>query len=258
MLRRSVYARLGPFLSVRKGGDSEYAERIESEVGPIPTIDKPLAVYRLRSGSLSRADFTFQWTSPDRLAFVGVYRAALRSGRSAPLPAPLTFAAGPVADPRTTDRLDVAYLGDLSRDPESDPALVASMALTGEADHTSAELDHPPSPSPRRGLWHLEAPWTPSVKRRPMHPGWYDRVLANRDWQVVTRVEPVHVKRLVVLDPSVLLFCDALACMVGADHVQVASPTTGTFDRDIAAPAVDRDEVQAVVRRWFGVDPEWV
>ncbi|MGB7449433.1 MAG: glycosyltransferase family A protein [Ornithinimicrobium sp.] len=262
MIRRSVYEQLGDFLPVRKGGDSEYAERIEAEIGPIPTVEKPLAVYRLRSGSLSRADFTYQWTSPDRLAFLGVYRARLRAGRPVRLPAPLRYITGEMSEAGVTDRLDVAYVGDFSPDPESDPALQATIDLVAPPPLNPGELSEGlrgrPRAGLRRGLWHLEAPWSPSRKRRMMHPGWFDRVLAEPGWQVVTRVEPVRIGLLVVLDPSVLLLCDQMECAPTVGRVQVTRPPVDSFDCDIAPPTVDQDEVQTVVRKWFDVDPEWV
>jgi len=256
MVRRSVSAQIGSFLAVRKGGDSEYAERIETEVAPIPTIDRPLAFYRLRSGSLSRADFTFQWTSPDRLAFVGLYRAALRRGRSDPLPLPVRFVAAPSPHPRTSKRLEVAYLADLSRDADADAALVATVGLPDPGPARGAER-HGGSPA-HRGLWHLENPWMPTPRRRGMHASWYDRILATPSWQVITRVDPVHVDRLVVLDVWVLMLGDAVECAVSADRVEVVEPISHAFVDDIAPPAVEAQEARAVIRRWFGVDPVWV
>lgn len=75
MARREVMEQVGPFVEIRKSADSEYAERLTTLVGEIANTGTPLAITRLRSGSLSRGDFTYQWAAPDRMAFKGSYRA---------------------------------------------------------------------------------------------------------------------------------------------------------------------------------------
>lgn len=75
MFRREDVQRIGPFDTVRKSGDSEFYERLTRLVGPTVDTKTPLAITRLRAGTLSRSDFSFQWMDPSRL----LYRAAYRS-----------------------------------------------------------------------------------------------------------------------------------------------------------------------------------
>lgn len=75
MIRREALDRIGPLLPVRRGGDGEFRARIEALTGEVISDPVPLTMYRLRSGSLSRGDFGFQWVSPARMTFRGEYRA---------------------------------------------------------------------------------------------------------------------------------------------------------------------------------------
>ena len=229
--------RLGGFLRVRKGADSEYAERIEAEVGPVGSTEVPMAMYRLRQGSLSRSDLSYHWVSPERLAFRGSYRAWLRAGRRRPFPAPLPFVRG-IRQRRTARRLDTAYVADFSADPVLEPG------------RTAAVWGLPSGRFSRRtGLWHLERPWDVAAERPEMHERWFDRVVEGRTWQALARTEPVHAGRVVVLEPSVLLVEGDQPCAVTTDRVQVHLLPE---DEELAG------DVATVVRRWFGVEPEWV
>lgn len=78
MFRLQDIQRTGPFDAVRKSGDSEFYERLTRLVGPTVDTNTPLAITRLRAGTLSRADFSYQWMAPNRL----LYRAAYRSWHS--------------------------------------------------------------------------------------------------------------------------------------------------------------------------------
>lgn len=127
MMRRTTVEQIGVFDTVRKGADSEYHERIERRLGPTADTFTPLAITRLRGGSLSRSDFRLQWMSPDRV----LYRAAFRAfhadmppGR-APLlpaaqlrrrafPAPRSFRRALPGGAPLTDHFDVVYLADLT------------------------------------------------------------------------------------------------------------------------------------------------
>ncbi len=237
MVRREVVQRLGGFLRVRKGADSEYAERIEAEVGPVGSTEVPMAMYRLRQGSLSRSDLSYHWVSPERLAFRGSYRAWLRAGRRRPFPAPLPFVRG-IRQRRTARRLDTAYVADFSADPVQEPGRTATVWGLPSGRF-----------SRRTGLWHLERPWDVAAERPEMHERWFDRVVEGRTWQALARTEPVHADRVVVLEPSVLLVEGDQPCAVTTDRVQVHLLPE---DEELAG------DVATVVRRWFGVEPEWV
>jgi hypothetical protein len=127
MMRRTTIEQIGVFDTVRKGADSEYHERIERRLGPTVDTLTPLAITRLRGGSLSRSDFRLQWMSPDRV----LYRAAFRAfhadmppGRPPLLPAaqlrrrafpaPRSFQRSLPGGRPLTDHYDVIYLADLT------------------------------------------------------------------------------------------------------------------------------------------------
>lgn len=114
MFRRSALERTGPFDAVRKGADSEFHERLTRLVGPVADTRTPLAVTRLRSGTLSRGDFGYRWMTPDRQLYRAAYRSWHRSMHRdstplppvvgdvtrRPFPAPATFLRGLGAEPR--------------------------------------------------------------------------------------------------------------------------------------------------------------
>jgi hypothetical protein len=83
MVRRSTIETVGMFDTVRKGADSEYHERVERRLGPTVDTSTPLAITRLRGGSLSRSDFRMLWMTPDR----ALYRASFRAWHDAITPA---------------------------------------------------------------------------------------------------------------------------------------------------------------------------
>lgn len=82
MVRRSTIETVGVFDTVRKGADSEYHERVERRLGPTLDTSTPLAITRLRGGSLSRSDFRMLWMTPDR----ALYRASFRAWHDAITP----------------------------------------------------------------------------------------------------------------------------------------------------------------------------
>lgn len=273
LVRREVVDRIGPFGDVRKGGDSEFAERAERLLGPINEVRLPLAVYRLAPGSLSRADFSYQWSAPDRLMFRGGYRAwhqSLPAKSPARLPdsgrwpgrLPLGYHD---ADPAEGSRevLPWAYLADFSADPRdtgqprSVRTLWTELNRSGSTDDESTAGEKTAgstASSPVPGLWHLESPFTHRVRasRPEMHPRWFD--LARRGWGApITRTELLHLGDLIVLDPTVLLLARHQPVALKVNRVQLwlgepAGPTPW--------PA-DLTEAAALCRSWWRVSPSW-
>lgn len=254
LIRREVVARLGPFLPVRRGADSEYAERIEALMGPVVDTGTPLAVTRLRSGSLSRGDFRFQWTVPDRLSFRGSYRAQLRRSRDSGAwlgspPVPLTFVRGLERTPRVADHLGDAFLADFRADPTDNASPDRPTRWLWE------RLRHDPAMA--TGLWHVERPWAVGTRRPEMHAAWFDRIVATDHLQPVTRVEALRVDRLVVLEASTLLLAGAQPCAVACGRVEVCL-TPGDLEAGPDGLPLDLLAVGDTIRSWFGLWPVWV
>lgn len=279
MVRRDTWDRVGPFAAIRKGADSEYAERITTLAGPIADTRSVLAVTRLRSGSLSRGDFSFNWTHPDRLIFRGLYRALHRRATNArqggtvvpvltdegrlPVPVPTSFLRGlPGATPRT--RYAVGYLADLSADPT-------------ESAHAAATIRERPSPDADPvALWHLESPvWTtgasPVVGRvashREIHPVWFDRAAAGQVVPV-SRLDPINISTLIVSDPAVLVLAadqppeirvEEVVIRLGAELLASEGAGAGHGGESLAAGwNIDLLSAADVCRQWWGIQPRWV
>lgn len=260
MVRREVLERVGPFVSIRKGADSEYAERLTTLAGPLADTGTPLAITRLRTGSLSRGDFTYQWASPERLLFKGSYRAwharlvadqdtthDRSPGSDLSFPVPRSFVRALDSAP-DWDQVSVAYLADFSAAPT--PELIARTAQ-----HSSRVQ---PLPG-RTGLWHAEALTTPlHGARREMHPDWWAAILDSAGQLTpLTRLEDIRVQRLVVLDPRVLLLAGAQECRLQVDRVDVELTPQVCRPDDSGLP-VDLLGVADVCRSWWGLGPRWV
>ncbi|GAA1149561.1 glycosyltransferase family A protein [Ornithinicoccus hortensis] len=255
MVRREVFDRIGPFAPIRKGADSEYAERIATLAGPVRSTKSPLAVTRLRTGTLSRGDFTYQWTTPDRLVFRGSYRAwhaALADQEAAtpgagttqgtaepPFPVPRAWLRG-LDNAPTWDRVDLAYLDDFSAAPADRPV----------PDPAQDE------PDGRTGLWHLEVPHPEDPERPEMHPEWFARMVADQQLVPLSRVEQVTVGHLVVLDPRVLLLSTAQPCRLAVESVEVRVTPDMVIPDDTGLP-LDLLAVSDACARWWGVRPTW-
>lgn len=70
MMKRDTFRRIGGFVRARKAADTELHRRAEQVTGlSVLDIDKPLAIVRIESGSLSRSDFRAGWSHPARREF---------------------------------------------------------------------------------------------------------------------------------------------------------------------------------------------
>jgi hypothetical protein len=263
MVRRSVLDRIGPFAPIRKGADSEYAERISALAGPVLDTKTPLAITRLRTGTLSRGDFTYQWSTPERLVFKGSYRAwharltEAMDGQPAPsgsggarppvgdeappFPVPRSFVRGLEHAPDWDD-VAVAYVGDLSGEP------TASHPRIGPDAHEGARI----------GLWHLEAVPPVRARRPEMHPAWFAQIARSGGRLVpLSRLEEVHAELVVILDPRVLLLAGAQPCRVRADRVEIEL-TPGVVETDASRLPVDLLAASDTCHAWWGIRPRWV
>lgn len=248
MITGPTLERLGPFQRVRKGADSEYHKRIEAVLGPLTYVRLPLAVTRLRAGSLSRADFTLDWHTPDRVNYRNVFghwhrtRAAeevpldASDGAAQPFPPPRSFRRALPAEPPLRPRFSVGYLLDASL-----PAPLPGL-------HPGA-----PVPSPAD---------TPAVIHRE------DFGLARRSWEpftdeflelvqtgavdLISATDQVHLDTLVVLRPGAVEMRDDKGVAFTTDQVIVTVPVPDRHGR-----FVDLAEVSTSCLDLFGHAPQW-
>lgn len=254
LMKREVWAACGGFLPVRKAGDSEYAERLELLAGPIIDTPAPLAVTRLREGSLSRADFSYQHTHPDRLAFRGAYRSMHRRlaastdrepGFTPAVEAPRGFARGIDSARMTPTAVDVVVLADFSQPPRTDPNRTAALrALV--ADFEGMQI----------GLWHVERPLARTVSRPEMTPDWFDLVADEPQVHVVTRVSDLATTSLVVVDPTALLTATGQPTSITTERVEVVI-TPHDLGWDAQLP-LDILGVADDCLLWWGMRPRWL
>jgi hypothetical protein len=175
MFRRTeVMHRIGYYDRVRKGADSEFIVRMGTVFGKRAVRELPecLALVRLVTGSLSRADFLPGWQHESRVWYRELYthwhRRISRGDdpflaidrRERPFPAPASFVSGE-GSPLGIDELFVADLRDLG---------AAQERLLGIARQLSAQ-------GRRVGLAHLERFEALDPARRGPHPTILDAVL---------------------------------------------------------------------------------
>ncbi len=273
MLRRSALEALGDFLPIRRGADSEYAERIGAAGGAVVDTGTVLAVTRLRSGSLSRGDFSYQWTTPQRLAFKGLYRSwhraagadGLRVDGAAPLPFPVP--AGFHVRPHRR-RLGLVVLADLSQpvgsvlEPVTSPGVreAPTDAITLDARWVRLraaalrEALEAAGAGVAVGLWHAEPPHRRSG-RAEVHDTWCDLVTSGELAALVSRDEAVDVDRLVVADPRWLAAGPSGAPVLAPASVELRVPAAPDDLADALPSDVDLEVVEDALgsaRRLFG------
>lgn len=247
MFRRSALERTGPFDAVRKGADSEFHERLGRLVGPVVDTRTPLAVTRLRSGTLSRSDFSYRWMTPDRQLYRASYRSWHRSlhrdstplppavGDVAqrPFPAPSTFLRGLDAGPRAD--VDVLVVLD-----GSDPAAAETVLTTALA-----------RPDLGVGVLHLEDATRGRLHQAdPVDP--LLRAARAGTVALVSATDEVRTPLTVVLSSGVLELPTEPAPPVRTDElVVVARPPS--LDSGVA----DLSTARAGAVALFGRTPRW-
>lgn len=258
LLTRSVLDRCGGFVPIRKGADSELAERVEHLGHPVADTGTLLAITRLRHGSLSRADFTYSWMAPDRVAFRSAFRAWHRAlspedavpGRfttealhALPFDVPRTFLRGLPGLARIPVAYRTAFLGDLSRDDGPASRWLHDEGLTGVAGPV--------------GLWHQESPTGAGISRPVLSDAWSDRIQQDPRLHGLSRVAEVEVDRVLVLDPEVLALTTTQECRVRATTVELCLTPTLT-DPDASLLPADLLGLAERARSWLGATPAWV
>ncbi|UFU07551.1 glycosyltransferase family A protein [Ruania halotolerans] len=245
MIRRTVVESIGGFDMVRKSADSEYYERVKAAAGPVLDVDEPLAVTRLRAGTLSRADFRYQWLAHDRMIYRDNFRywhatagSPLRidPGTDRAFPAPRTF-----QQPRSTlepRRIPVLVVADLS-----DPRFEQPIATA---------VDRMVSQGAEPALLHRENALL-GRSRRPDVLESYMGMAAAGTVEMVADNEPLDVGLVVLIDPNILASAHRPAAEVRCDEVVGVLSVPTTLD-DIVDHLVVADECVTS----FGRAPRWV
>ncbi|MDD9206424.1 glycosyltransferase [Georgenia sp. 10Sc9-8] len=245
LVRRSVLREAGAYLPARKAADTEMIRRVAAATGrDALSLDLPLTVYRLRSGSLSRSDFTPGFDHPARVAFweaAGAVHARIRSGR-------LRAAAA-------TERVAVPHRYRLEPTPRRyDVVVVADWSADGRQAGGAYryELQAMAESGLRVGLVHWEDLRHPQRRRRPVAPDVTALVNAGTVDQVFLD-DDVHATSVLVRNAGLLLLPPGTESTLRCDHLFVVCDE----------PAVESawwspGECSEVARAMFGRDAEWV
>lgn len=247
MLTRATLDRLGPFQRVRKGADSEYHKRIQAVLGELSYVRQALAVTRLRSGSLSRADFTLDWHTPDRVNYRNVFGHWHRTRAASDVPLSADRTAQPFPPPRS-------FVHNLPGEPPRPRHFRLGLLV-------DASLPNPLSGLPAKTPGH-QADEIPAVIHRE------DFTLARQLWQpfadeflelvqtgavdLISTTDEVHLTTLVVLSPGAMELRDDVGVAFSTDQVVVVVPLPDQQGRFF-----DLMEVADTCVHLFGHKPRW-
>jgi len=176
MYWRDQVLELGGFLPARKAADTELSLRLEAVTGkPVVNVGSgPLGAYRLRPGSLSRAEFRPRWSHPARRTFRDAYlrwhatAKDLRLRGEIPVHVPRRFQ----VHPEPWGELDVVWLADFR----------ARAWSSGRVDELAALA----AAGLRVGALHIDDPRYPGRYRDSLDGRLSDLVNAG----LVTRIHP--------------------------------------------------------------------
>lgn len=257
MFRREiVMERIGFFDSVRKAADTEFSLRLAAAFGrPVLELDEamPLAVVRLASDSLSRAEFKPGWRHPARTAYREAYErwhAAIRTGQDSPFrdgtvanrpfPSPLRFH----IDQRDLDQqYDVVLIGDWRQYGGPQKSMLEEIRALVAAGY-------------RVGICHMEAFRFMTKERQPLCTAIRDLIHAGVVTQLVYS-DRVRVRLLVLRYPPILQFVQSqrFEWRIGAAIVvanQAPSEIDGSDVRYVVTDCIRN------ARALWGLDPTWV
>lgn len=252
MLRREAVARIGPFFEIRKGADSEYQDRIVALGGSIENVPAPLAVVRLRQGSLSRGDFTHRWATPERIELRAAYEAWHRTLAGDVARDRLRSVNPPFAIPSRCEldghprRLDVVYAADYS----------APLGVRENLPQF-ADLERLARDGRRQALWHMESIRQVRAVRPLMDKSWRDAMQSSDSLTSICRTDAACVQHLVVCDPTTLLINGEQPTDVRVEDVEVWL-TPDDFEPLMSMLPVDLLWVSDRCREWWSVRPRWV
>lgn len=254
LLRRDpVLSELGGFDEVRKSADSEFLERMEMhyDADRIVTLDDPLALVQLTTGSLSRTDFQFGWRDGNRVAYRQAFEywhqqiargnesVHLQPGAARRFPAPRAML-GVADEPRRCDVLMVSdWRGGLVRSSgaaQEVRALVRAGVSTEMLHAEAMRFAMRPRVAPADDVMKLQAEGVATFAR----------------WE-----ESLSAAVAVVRDPELLCYprrSDLIS--VQADRVLLVAPFPPRSPED-GVIVYDPVVVEANAREMFGGEPIW-
>lgn len=203
MMRRETFLATGGFLQARKAADTELHRRVERMTGKaVLDIEKPLAVVRIESDSLSRSEFRAGWSHPARREFKYSYShwhmnapladLSVSEETAPPVHVPRRFRIDPSTFP---GRLDVVFAGDWRQ-------------YGGPQRSMLEEIRSLTTRGSRVGVMQLEAPRFMTAGQKPLTP--HIQALINDG--TVTEVlydDPIRVDLLILRYPPILQFAPA-------------------------------------------------
>jgi hypothetical protein len=223
MFRHRDLVTLGGFDTVRKGGDSEFIQRLcEQLPGEQAIITDILAIVRLTTGSLSRTDFAAGWNHPSRAEYweaakwwhdqlaCGAGDVVDTSGKTRSFPAPRRFISAAQAEGMRS-KYDVVLLGDFSTN---------SPWTSWAWNQLQLRREHPGTV----GIIHLNTPARPSGRpprimpevRALIHSGEVERILPT---------DVVSVGTLVVCDVAILEMQEQSRWSLSCENATVLAET---------------------------------
>jgi len=252
MVRRSAYQQAGAYLESRKAADTEYYLRLKKITGnKVVDLDAPLGVIRIRSGSLSRSDFSAGWRHPARTSFRSSYqywhrktdpeRLRVEPGTDPPVRVPERFS---IANRKETKRFDVVFAGDWQRQGGPQKSMLEEIAALKEAGY-------------RVGIMNLEAArFMNSGAPKPLN----DAVQKLINEQVIDEVfydDFAQVRLLILRYPPILqFFAHERSNLTISSMIILANQAPSELDgRDVRYLVGD---CHANARSAFGVEPLWV
>lgn len=257
MFRREQALRtVGYFDNARKAADTEYRRRLELATGA-KSLDllAPLSMYRMGSGSLSRADFTPGWHHVSRW----VYRSAYSQwhaeiGRGASPQLPHVQESRRFAIPQRFQLDQTSFRDD---PPRYDVLLMSDWRLDGRVQRDLlAQIDALVGAGYQVGVAHAESYLHVTKRRLPLNAQLVQRMNAGAV-DLVALDQAAVAALLVVRPPEVFQFPTDVPATIQVDRVVVVADRAPD-DGGVGRARYDAERCDAAMRSMFGTEPEWV
>ncbi|MGY0560321.1 glycosyltransferase [Luteimonas sp. A277] len=254
-----VRDRIGYFDASRKGADTEYALRIKMAFGDEAhrVLPQPLAMIRLRPGSLSRAEFKPGWRHPSRALYRRSYETWHRQVK-------LTSGDGfmDINQKKRPFRLPKRFIVDqtgeeIARRSRYDIVFVADFrASAGPEINVGHEAVAAVKAGMRVGILHLESYRNLSLREIEPFDIEIEELLQKEAIDEVLYSDKTTVGTLVVRDPSILQFRLPHASSLSVGSAMIVARHAGRGEDGL----VQFDAAQCATScfHMFGVEPVWI